>query len=165
MGIGQPIALQRRIVGHPANRAVFAVDGVVRAGVSLDVIEERYANGPAHTVRIIDHPGMLRTADRIVAQLGLTGIFGFDFMLSDDGTAWFLETNVRMTAACAIPIVNGVSLFTLCRDYLRDRRSGIDRVMTYEASDVAHGAQFQRDPGGDGWMAWNPDQAGEAAQP
>jgi carbamoylphosphate synthase large subunit len=95
------IALQAYVAGRPANRAVFCRDGKVLAGLSVEAIETTNDTGPATVVRVLDHPAMAEAAQRIVGQLGLTGLVGFDFVLeAASGRAFLLEMNLRPTQIC-----------------------------------------------------------------
>jgi hypothetical protein len=90
--------LQEFVQGRPANRAVVCHRGRVLAGLSVEVLETNYPNGPASVVRVTDHPDMARTAEAMVARLSLSGFLGFDFVLDErSGRALFIEMNPRAT--------------------------------------------------------------------
>jgi pyruvate carboxylase len=93
--------LQDFVQGRPANRAVVCHKGCVLAGLSVEVLETNYPNGPASVVRVIDRPDMARTAEVMVARLGLSGFLGLDFVLDErNGSALFIEMNPRATPIC-----------------------------------------------------------------
>jgi glutathione synthase/RimK-type ligase-like ATP-grasp enzyme len=90
---------QSYIGGRPANRAVLCWEGEVLAGLSVEALQTVGATGPATVVRVLDHPEMTRTAQRIAARLQLSGFIGFDFVLQEDA-AVLLEMNPRPTQIC-----------------------------------------------------------------
>jgi len=90
---------QSHVAGRPANRAVLCWEGHVLAGLSVEALQTVGATGPATVVRVLDHPEMARTAQRIAARLRLSGFIGFDFVLQD-GAAVLLEMNPRPTQIC-----------------------------------------------------------------
>ena len=97
--------LQSFVAGIPANRAVLCNRGYVLAGVSVEVLQTLYPNGPGSVVRVIDHPDMTASAAAMVKRLGLSGFLGFDFVLDESsGHALMIEMNPRATPICSLPI-------------------------------------------------------------
>ncbi|MBI0539063.1 ATP-grasp domain-containing protein [Roseomonas sp. KE2513] len=92
--------LQEFAQGRPANRAVLCERGQVVAGLSVVAVHTTGENGPTSTVRVVDSPVMAATAEAFVARLGLSGFYGFDFVLASDGQALMLEMNPRATPIC-----------------------------------------------------------------
>jgi hypothetical protein len=88
---------QRFVAGREAIATVACLDGKLQAIVCLEVVHASEPKGPAAVVRIIDHPGMVEAARELVAQCGLTGFCGFDFILDETGQAHLLELNPRVT--------------------------------------------------------------------
>lgn len=91
------VTSQEFIVGTPANRAVACWRGRVLAGISVMALHTQHATGPATLVRIIDHPEMASGVARLVGRLGLSGFWGVDFMLDENGAAHLIEVNPRAT--------------------------------------------------------------------
>jgi hypothetical protein len=104
------VSVQEHIEGRPANCALACWQGEVLASVSVEVLEVVYRNGPATVVQVIDHPEIAATAKRLVQQLGVTGLHGFDFILDSADRAWLLEMNPRTTPICHIPFADGTDL-------------------------------------------------------
>lgn len=104
------VSVQEHIEGRPANCALACWQGEILASVSVEVLEVVYRNGPATVVRVIDHPEIAATARRMVQQLGVTGLCGFDFILDSTDRAWLLEMNPRTTPICHIPFADGTDL-------------------------------------------------------
>ncbi len=94
---GPAINLQSFVVGRPAIVTGASLDGRLLGLVCMEVEESASATGPATVVRIIEHAGMSNTATRLIAELGLSGFSGFDFMLRPDGEAILIEMNARAT--------------------------------------------------------------------
>jgi hypothetical protein len=110
------VSAQRFVPGQPANAAVACWQGKVLAAVFVEVICSNGATGPATVVRVISHPGMFLAVERMVARLGLSGLCGFDFVLSaEDGTAQLVELNPRATPTCHLIAADGKNVLTeLC---------------------------------------------------
>ena len=98
------LMVQEAIDGQPANRAVACWEGEVLAGVSVEALRTQHATGPATVVRFVNNAEMEDTAQRLVRQLGVSGLVGFDFMVeAATGAAHLIEMNVRATPACHLP--------------------------------------------------------------
>lgn len=96
------VSVQNFIAGTPANRAVACWRGEVLAGTSVEAVETQDATGPATVVRVIDNREMTEAARRLVAHLGLSGFWGFDFVLGANA-ACLIEVNPRATPVCPLP--------------------------------------------------------------
>ena len=53
---------------------------------------------------MIDHPGMLLAACKVMERLRLTGLVGIDFILDANGTAHLIEVNARVTPTCRLAL-------------------------------------------------------------
>ncbi len=104
------VTTQPYIAGRPANRAVFCLHGQILNGISVEALATLYETGPATVVRVIDHPEMTRAAAVLVDHLKLSGFVGFDFIIDDEGRAWLLEMNPRVTPICHLKLRDGTSL-------------------------------------------------------
>ena len=105
------VTLQDFIVGTPANRAVACRQGRVLAGTSVVAVHTQDRTGPATVVRVIDNPEMTEAARRLVARLGLSGLWGIDFVLAaSTGAAYMIEMNPRATPICHLPLGPGHDL-------------------------------------------------------
>jgi hypothetical protein len=102
---------QRFVEGREATSAVACWNGAVLASLQFVVVEKVSASGPATVLRLIENADMTTAAERMVRRLGLSGLYGFDFML-DEGTgeAHLIEINPRATQACHIPLGVGRDL-------------------------------------------------------
>jgi glutathione synthase/RimK-type ligase-like ATP-grasp enzyme len=99
------IALQEYISGRPANRAVVCERGKVLAGLTVEVLQSCWEAGPATVVRSIHSAEIDHASTRLVGRLGLSGFFGFDFILQHaTGRAYLLEMNGRPTQTCHMAI-------------------------------------------------------------
>lgn len=104
------LELQEFLPGTPANRAVLCSNGEVLAGISVRAEQTLYPGGPASVVRIIDNREMEETARALAARLGLSGLCGFDFVISPEGRAYLIELNPRATPICHLALANGTHL-------------------------------------------------------
>jgi len=120
-GLGQPPrqrTVQAFISGLPANRAVACWQGTVLAGISVEAVTTLHATGPATVVRVLENQEMAQAAERLVRRLGLSGLWGFDFILEDGtGHPYLIEVNPRATPVCHLPLGVGHDLpaALLCR--------------------------------------------------
>lgn len=102
------IIVQEFIYGRSANCAAFCWNGEVLAGIAVEVVSERFPNGPAAVVRVVDSSRMLPTAQKIARRLNLSGFFGLDFMIEDGSEIPFLiEMNPRCTQLCHLQLGQG----------------------------------------------------------
>jgi len=105
------VTVQNFIVGTPANRAVACWQGQVLAGISVEAIKTQHPTGPATVVRVIENPEMSEAANRIVRRLGISGMWGLDFILeASTAAAYLIEINPRATPICHLPIGEGQNL-------------------------------------------------------
>ena len=103
---------QTYVVGSDANIAVACWQGRLLASISVEVLETSHRYGPATVVKVIDHPEMLETARRVVAQYRLGGLVGMDFILeaAQDGgpsRAHLIELNARVTPSVVLALGAG----------------------------------------------------------
>ncbi len=92
------ISVQKAVEGQPANCCAFAWRGEVAAVVSVVTLETLHTFGVATVVRPVENAAMRHAARAIARKLKLSGFFGLDFILQDDGErAWVLELNPRPT--------------------------------------------------------------------
>jgi len=99
------ITVQKFIHGTPANRAVACWNGSVLAGTSVDALRTQHATGPATVVRVVDNPEMTASAAQLVRRLGVSGLWGFDFVKeTTTGAAYLIEVNPRATPTCHLSI-------------------------------------------------------------
>lgn len=105
------ITVQAYVRGRPANCAVACVDGRLIDIVSVEVLRTEGETGPASVVRLVDDAAMRAAAARLVWRFGLTGLFGFDFMIeSGSKVAHLIEMNSRPTRLCHLPLRDRGSL-------------------------------------------------------
>jgi len=98
------LSVQKFIDGMPANRAVACWQGEVLAGISVQAIETQHVTGPATVVQVIEHAEMAEATKRLVRRLGVSGLWGIDFVLHESGAAYVVEMNPRATPICHLPL-------------------------------------------------------------
>ena len=92
------ISIQKAVTGQEANCSAFAWQGEVLGVVSVVTLQTLHQFGIATEVRPVENRAMREAAVAIARELKLTGFFGLDFILQDDGdVAWVLELNPRPT--------------------------------------------------------------------
>jgi len=115
------VTIQNFVRGVSANRAVACWKGQVLAGISVEALNTGTPTGPATVVKIIEHAEMSDTAARLVRRLGLSGLWGFDFVLDAQArAAWLIEVNPRATPICHLSLGKGNDLpAALCAQLTR----------------------------------------------
>jgi hypothetical protein len=99
------INAQVLVKGRDATFSVACWEGEIVAAISLEVIKKQMQDGPSSVVRLIDHPEMSQSAEKIVRELGLSGFFGFDFILGEQNNcATLIEMNARATQVCHLAL-------------------------------------------------------------
>lgn len=105
------VTIQAYIPGTPANRAVACWQGDVLAGISVEAINTQHATGPATVAHVIDNTEMSVSVARLVRRLGITGLWGADFVLdAKTGAAYLIEVNPRATPICHLALGAGRDL-------------------------------------------------------
>jgi predicted ATP-grasp superfamily ATP-dependent carboligase len=105
------IIAQKLVQGHPANCAVFAWRGKVRALIAVEVLGSEQDTGPASIVHLIDNAEMRFAAERIAGRLEVSGFFGLDFIIEEGtGLAHLIEMNPRLTPPCYLRFEKGRDL-------------------------------------------------------
>ena len=89
---------QTFVAGREATSALACWKGAVLACLHFEVVNKTRANGHATVVRRIENPEMSAAGEAMARRLGLSGIYGLDFML-EAGTdcAYLIEVNPRAT--------------------------------------------------------------------
>lgn len=89
---------QAFVEGSDVTSTVACWKGKVLATLDFEVIRKRYDSGPSSVLRWIEVPEMQDAVARLVSELKLSGIVGFDFLLEKgSGAAHLLEINPRST--------------------------------------------------------------------
>lgn len=105
------VTLQKYIPGTPANRAVACWQGQVLAGASVEAIRTQHPTGPATVVQVIENPEMSEAVYRLMRRLGVSGLWGVDFVLdASTGAAYLIEANPRATPISHLPLGAGHDL-------------------------------------------------------
>jgi hypothetical protein len=94
----------------------------------------------------MSHPGMMLAVEGMVARLKLSGLCGFDFILSaEDGTAHFLELNPRATPTCHLIAADGKDLLAAvycavqgCPDVNRQRNPRFEPIALFPQEVTRH---------------------------
>ena len=98
------IAAQEFIAGRDANSALVCLNGKILAGINVEAVQTLRANGPSTVIRILNHQEMTDAVKVLVEKLGLSGYYGFDFIIDTENRAWLLEMNPRVTPASVLTV-------------------------------------------------------------
>ena len=89
----------------------FAGRATVLASLHFEVLRKCSAAGHATVVRLIENTEMSTAVERVVRRMGLSGFYGFDFMLeAGTGHAYLIEINPRATQVGHITLGAGRDL-------------------------------------------------------
>jgi hypothetical protein len=92
------VGIQRYVAGRDATSTVATWQGNVLSGISFEVLEKGDPTGPSSVLKLIDNQEMSAAVKRMVSRLGLSGLYGFDFLLEErTGNAYLIEMNPRAT--------------------------------------------------------------------
>jgi len=116
------IYVQRYISGRTANIAAACSDGEYLASIQVEALHTRDAVGASTIVQTIDHPEIAETTKMLIRKLGLSGLYGLDFILEDGtGHAHLLEMNARATPTSHLALGPGRDLVAALDAKLRGR--------------------------------------------
>jgi ATP-grasp domain len=89
---------QTFVAGREATSTVACWQGAVLASLHFEVLSKHDSTGPSTVLRLIENSEMTAAAEKMVRRLGLSGVYGFDFMLeAHTGDAHLIEINPRAT--------------------------------------------------------------------
>jgi hypothetical protein len=86
------------VAGREATSAIVCWKGAVLASLHFEVVNQASSRGHATVLRLIENAEISAAIERMARRLGLSGLYGFDFMLeAETGRAYLLEINPRST--------------------------------------------------------------------
>lgn len=89
---------QAFVAGHEATSAVICWKGAVLASLHFEVVNKASSAGHATVVRLIENAEMSAATEKMARRLGLSGLYGFDFMMeAGTGNVYLVEINPRAT--------------------------------------------------------------------
>ena len=89
---------QAFVAGHEATSTIACWKGSILASLHFEVINKASSAGHATVVRLVENAEMSAAVEKMTRRLGLSGLYGFDFMLEvDTGNAYIIEINPRAT--------------------------------------------------------------------
>jgi Carbamoyl-phosphate synthase L chain, ATP binding domain len=89
---------QSLVAGREATSTLMCWNGIVRASLHFEVLKKATSAGHATVLRMIENAEMSATVAGMVRRLGLSGFYGFDFMLEERTEhAYLIEINPRAT--------------------------------------------------------------------
>lgn len=115
------VTVQEYIRGRDATNSVACWQGKVLAEISLVVMEKEGLTGPSTIVRVISNREISQANRKIVKRLGLSGLYGFDFILEEGtGHAYLVEMNPRATPTSHLALGAGRDLAAALAGALRE---------------------------------------------
>lgn len=104
------VMAQEFIEGREANLAAACWQGELLAANVFEVVHTWCVRGPSSVLRVVENPAMLEAARTLVRRVNYSGLCGFDFIFSPDGTPLLLEMNARPTQVAHLPLGKGRDL-------------------------------------------------------
>ncbi|WP_158658830.1 thioesterase domain-containing protein [Methylocystis bryophila] len=105
------ICAQAEIVGPHAVISAVCRNGEVLSMVSAIAINRQLRFGPATSIRFHDSHMFDNEVKSMIKSLGLSGLCGFDFIISDnENRSYFIELNPRATPTCDLVFDGGDDL-------------------------------------------------------
>jgi hypothetical protein len=104
------------------------------ASITALVLNTLGENGPASVLQIVDNAEITGTVGRMVQDLKLSGVFGFDFIIEEGtGAAWLIEMNPRATQISHLNLGPGRDLPTSLRALFCDEpvRHGVPATSSH----------------------------------
>ncbi len=140
------ISLQQHIDGSEANCTIFAWKGAILSRNVFQVVRASRERGPSTVLRRIDHAMIEEAVAKIAARLELSGIFGFDFMLSaKTGEAYLIELNPRATPVSHLALGPGRDVPAAILAILEDREVTPRPLVTKRREIALFPGEWQRD--------------------
>jgi hypothetical protein len=103
-GAKPAVTIQRAVPGVDATCSIACWRGELLAFVSGEVLQTARPFGIATHVRMVEGRAMRDAAEILAQRLGLSGIFGLDFIIDQAaGSAWLIEMNARPTQVSHLP--------------------------------------------------------------
>ena len=118
IGFRPSVTVQSHIEGSPANCGVVCWGGQVHAFIAVEAVSTLDQTGPASVVRLVDNCEMRSAAETIAFRLGLSGLFGLDFMIDRTGATHLIEINPRYTPLCHLQLGPGQDMIEAVRAQL-----------------------------------------------
>jgi hypothetical protein len=113
LGFGpkRAMSVQSYAAGRLANVAVACWRGEIIAHIAVEVLETSRQFGVATVVRVVEGDAMVASARSICRKFDLSGLYGFDFVISpQSGATQLIEINGRATQIGHFPLGPGRDL-------------------------------------------------------
>lgn len=125
---------QELIDGEDANIAVFCSNGRIISWNAVKVSATAHQNGPGALISFVNNTQMLKSTEKLVASLKLSGFYGFDFIIGkNDRQAYLIEANPRATPILHLTSSFGVNLIeSACEHFSGSPPSSISPPITEE---------------------------------
>ncbi len=104
------VMAQEFIEGREANLAAACWKGELLAANVFEVVHTWCVRGPSSVLRVVESRAMLEAARTLVRRVNYSGLCGFDFIFSPDGTPLLLEMNARPTQVAHLALGEGRDL-------------------------------------------------------
>jgi ATP-grasp domain len=141
------LSVQAAVPGGPANCAVACWQGEIVAGIAVGAIVTNNPTGTATVIRVIDSAEMFAIAGPIVRRLGVSGFFGFDFIIEPvSGRPHLIEINPRATQINHLALGAGRDLTAALRARFCDEPVREAPPVTDQDTIALFPQEWRRDP-------------------
>lgn len=113
------VNIQRYVRGEEVTCTAACWQGAVLGTVALQVLQTSGPVGHSTVLRVIDHPEISEAIRKLAKRLGVSGLYGFDFILEEKtGRPFLLEINPRATQTTHLGLLAGCDLALALRHAL-----------------------------------------------
>jgi biotin carboxylase len=146
-GLRPVLSIQTYIPGRPANCAAACWEGEVIASIEVEVLVTQSPTGNATVVRVIHNPEIVKAARSVARRLGISGFFGFDFVLEEaSGRPYLIEINPRATQINHLALGAGRDLPAALRARISGEPVRATRAVTDCETIALFPQEWHRDP-------------------
>lgn len=141
------VNVQRPVSGVETNSAVACWQGQLLACVHAQVLERRDPAGYATVIRVIENEQMQQAAEKVARRLGLSGLFGLDYIVEEaTGKAYLIEINARATQTCHLSLGPGRSPIAALAAVISGRPLDEIPVVTKQDTIALFPQEWKRNP-------------------
>jgi hypothetical protein len=138
---------QAFVAGHEATSTIACWKGSVLASLHFEVLRKGNAAGHATVVRLIENSEISTAVEKVVRRMGLSGLYGFDFMVeTSTGNAYLIEVNPRSTQVGHLTLGPGRDLPAALYGALSENPIRLAPAITHYDTIALFPHEWARDP-------------------
>jgi hypothetical protein len=111
------------------------------------VVKRAPRNGPASVVQVVENAEITKAVERLVRELRLSGLLGFDFIIEEGtGVPWLIEMNPRATQMSHLNLGPGRDLPSCLRKLFWNEPAADSAPDTRDTTLALFPQEWRRDP-------------------